>query len=61
MAGRTKWHRPVEYQGGFKALSQKGTIKITSYHEDISSSRQSQNQGRRTPGPIREGDDNKTE
>ena len=33
MAGRTKWKRPKELKGGALALSQKGTIKFTSYHD----------------------------
>ena len=65
--------RPIEYQGGFKALSQKGTIRFTSYSETLTKSDQTQNwnQGssssmswssnegkvRKVPGPTKEGDD----
>jgi DNA-directed RNA polymerase subunit RPC12/RpoP len=67
--------KPVELQGGFKALSQRGTIRFTSYQEYYpqgqggqgqgqgQSPSSSQSQGRRVPGPTKttKGDDNKTD
>jgi hypothetical protein len=35
--------KPIELKGGFKALSQKGTIRFTSYNETSPKSDQSQN------------------
>ena len=39
---------PTQYQGGFKTLHDKGTIKITNYHEDLPIG----GQGNRSPRPT---------
>ena len=33
MVHHTKWNKPKELKGGALALSKKGTIKFTSYHD----------------------------